>query len=93
LQETCPDGSRIVTASRDKTARIWDAATAGDARHSDHCPDGARHVGDPTRMIASSRSPHWAIFLIEKFAYYSLLLTVVKPCRRLMRQTGHSGQT
>jgi WD40 repeat protein len=23
-----PDGSRIVTASSDKTARIWDAATA-----------------------------------------------------------------
>jgi WD40 repeat protein len=23
-----PDGSRIVTASRDKTARIWDAASA-----------------------------------------------------------------
>src|ERR1700730_8725364 len=40
-------------------------------------------TSDPTRMIASSRSPHWAIFLIEKFAYYSLLLTVVKPCRRL----------
>ena len=27
-----PDGSRIVTASADKTARIWDAATANGDR-------------------------------------------------------------
>ena len=24
-----PDGSKIVTASKDKTARVWDAATGG----------------------------------------------------------------
>ena len=26
-KDTCPDGKRIVTASRDGTARVWDANT------------------------------------------------------------------
>jgi WD40 repeat protein/serine/threonine protein kinase/TPR repeat protein len=49
-----PDGTRIVTASADKTARIWDALTGAQlmvmARHTDrvfdaaYSPDGARIV-------------------------------------------------
>jgi WD40 repeat protein len=49
-----PDGSRIVTASDDKTARIWDAATAKEIAvlrgHDDRVvsaafsPDGSRIV-------------------------------------------------
>ena len=29
-----PDGARIVTASDDKTARVWDAATGKQPRHA-----------------------------------------------------------
>ena len=49
-----PDGSRIVTASRDKTARIWDAASAkeiavlrgheGAVNSAAFSPDGSRIV-------------------------------------------------
>ena len=49
-----PDGSRIVTASADKTARIWDAASAkeiavlrghdGDVSSAAFSPDGSRIV-------------------------------------------------
>ena len=36
-----PDGARIVTASEDNTARVWDAATGGSARRA----AGARGLG------------------------------------------------
>jgi WD40 repeat protein len=49
-----PDGTRIVTASRDKTARIWDARTgvqltvlaghAGEVESAAYSPDGTRIV-------------------------------------------------
>ena len=49
-----PDGTRIVTASRDKTARVWDAATGkslatlagheGDVMSAQFSPDGTRIV-------------------------------------------------
>ena len=38
------DGRRIVTASRDHTARVWDAETGGAARDLD-LPRGARRIG------------------------------------------------
>ena len=60
-----PDGTRIVTASRDKTARVWDAATGKTARHArwdmrdavrsaQFSPDGTRIVtasGDKTARV------------------------------------------
>ena len=58
-----PDGARIVTASEDKTARIWDANTGEQiATYSGHddavwhaafSPDGARVVtsGDNTARV------------------------------------------
>jgi dipeptidyl aminopeptidase/acylaminoacyl peptidase len=59
-----PDGTRVVTASRDKTARVWDAATGkpvtGPLAHQDEVgsaafsPDGTRVVtasGDQTARV------------------------------------------
>ena len=64
-----PDGTRIVTASRDKTARIWDARTGaqlavlsghGDAVNSAaYSPDGTRIVTasfDKTARIWDART-------------------------------------
>src|SRR5262249_31585682 len=79
-----PDGSRIVTASWDKTARIWDAATATEIAvlrgHEDvvysaaFSPDGSRIVtsGDKTARI-------WDAHLQTMSA--TLLLT--EACARL----------
>ena len=49
-----PDGARVVTASEDKTARVWDAATGapigkplqheGEVYRAAFSPDGARVV-------------------------------------------------
>ena len=63
-----PDGSRIVTASADKTARIWDAATAkeiavlrgheGAVNSAAFSPDGSRIVtasADKTARIWDAR--------------------------------------
>ena len=55
-----PDGSRIVTASADNTARIWDAATAKEiavlrgyrVNSAAFSPDGSRIV------TARGRCPH-----------------------------------
>jgi WD domain, G-beta repeat len=65
-----PDGTRIVTASDDKTARIWDARTgaqlAGLSGHGDrldsaaYSPDGTRIVtasGDRTARVWDARVP------------------------------------
>ena len=64
-----PDGSRIVTASGDKTARIWDAASAkeiavlrghdGAVYSAAFSPDGSRIVtasGDKTARIWDAAS-------------------------------------
>jgi WD40 repeat protein len=54
-----PDGSRIVTASQDSTARIWDAASAKEIavlRHENgvtsaaFSPDGSRIVAGLARI-------------------------------------------
>jgi len=52
-----PDGARIVTASADNTARIWDARTGTQLAvltgHSDHVGT-ARYSPDGTRIVTSS---------------------------------------
>ena len=66
-----PDGARIVTASNDKTARIWDAHTGVElavlSGHDDHVasaaysPDGTRVVtasDDKTARIWDARTGH-----------------------------------
>ncbi|MGO9037041.1 MAG: protein kinase domain-containing protein [Steroidobacteraceae bacterium] len=66
-----PDGSRVVTASNDKTARIWDAHTGIElaelSGHEDHVafaaysPDGTRIVtasDDKTARVWDARTGH-----------------------------------
>src|SRR5947208_13802115 len=60
-----PDGQRIVTASWDKTARLWDAASGkpvGELMTHEACVYSERHSGDyhvgaPARAVA--RPPSW----------------------------------
>ena len=52
-----PDGSRIVTASRDRTARIWDAATAKEIavlRGHDDVVNSAAFSPDGSRIVTAS---------------------------------------
>ncbi|HEV3193111.1 MAG TPA: hypothetical protein VGY54_21535, partial [Polyangiaceae bacterium] len=52
-----PEGSRIVTASLDKTARIWDAATAKEIavlRGHDDIVHSAAFSPDGSRIVATS---------------------------------------
>ena len=52
-----PDGSRIVTASEDKTARIWDAATAKEIavlRGHDDAVMSAAFSPDGSRIVTAS---------------------------------------
>jgi WD40 repeat protein len=52
-----PDGSRIVTASRDKTARIWDAATGKEItllRGQEDLVTSAAFSPDGTRIVTTS---------------------------------------
>jgi WD40 repeat protein len=82
-----PDGARIATASEDKTARIWDAATGKEITvlrgHESYVlsaafsPDGARIVtasGDKTARI-------WDVH----FATMSTKDLVVEVCTRRLR--------
>ena len=51
-----PDGTRVVTASADKTARIWDAATGKEVavlRHEDEVYSAAFST-DGTRIVTTS---------------------------------------
>ena len=53
-----PDGSRIVTASRDKTARIWDATSAEEIavlRGHDSFVQSAAFSPDGSRLVTASR--------------------------------------
>jgi len=53
-----PDGTRIVTASNDNTARIWDAKTGAQLAvllgHGDHV-ESAAYSPDGTRIVTASR--------------------------------------
>ena len=57
LPRTRPDGTRIVTASFDKTARIWDATTGAQLavlRGHDSGVNGAMYSPDGTRIVTAS---------------------------------------
>jgi hypothetical protein len=54
--EFSPDGSRILTASRDKTAKLWDAASGKPIASFEH-PDGLNHAvfsPDGARILTAS---------------------------------------
>jgi hypothetical protein len=83
-----PDGMRIITASRDRTARVWDAATGEPLtepmRHDNRVnaaafsPDGSRVVtgsADGTARVwdlPAALAPAWAADLAEAIAGYRL---------------------
>ena len=80
-----PDGSRIVTASWDNTARIWDAATAKEIavlRGHDYCVSSAAFSPDGSRIVTASEDKTariWDVHL-ETMSAKSLL---VEACTRL----------
>ena len=58
-----PDGSRIVTASQDKTARVWDAATAKEIavlRGHESYVTSAAFSPDGTRIVHGVLGQHRA---------------------------------
>jgi WD40 repeat protein len=96
-----PDGSRIVTASDDRTAPIWDAATAkeiavlrghdDDVKSAAFSPDGSRIVtasSDKTARIWDARLPTMSVkdLLAEACAR---LAGVSKLTRDEMRLAGY----
>ena len=96
-----PDGSRIVTASEDKTARIWDAASAKEIAvlrgHDNYVnsaafsPDGSRIVtasGDKTARIWDAHLQTMAVkdLLAEACVH---LAGVTKLTRDEMRLAGY----
>jgi WD40 repeat protein len=96
-----PDGSRIVTASGDKTARIWDAATAKEIAvlrgHESYVnsaafsPDGARIItasGDRTARIWDA---HLLTMLVKDLLAETCvhLAGVTKFTREEMRLAGY----
>ena len=52
-----PDGKRVVTASKDKTARVWDAATGapiGEPMQHDDAVYSATYSADGKRVVTAS---------------------------------------
>jgi len=58
LEADSPDGTRIVTASRDRTVRVWDAATGRQVvvlnGHTDTVVS-ANYSSDGTRIVTAAR--------------------------------------
>ena len=52
-----PDGQRVVTASEDKTARLWDAASGkpiGEPMKHEDCVNSAQFSPDGQRVVTAS---------------------------------------
>src|SRR5262249_3462956 len=96
-----PDGSRIVTASDDKTARIWDAATAKEIAvlrgHADvlrsavFSPDGSRIVTASADETARVWDAHLQMMAVKNLLAQTcvLLAGVTKLTREEMRLAGY----
>jgi hypothetical protein len=51
-----PDGSRIVTGSRDRTAKVWDARTGQELKGEPNPPETKSGPTSPGRSCGRSRS-------------------------------------
>ena len=80
-----PDGWRIVTASWDKTARIWDAASAKEIvvlRAHDNAPWSAAFSPNGWRIVTASHDTTariWDVHLLT----ISVKALLVEACARL----------
>src|SRR6185437_14995280 len=78
-----PDGTRIVTASRDKTARIWDAVTGREIAalrgHQDHVT-GAAFRFDGSRIVTSSDDGTARIWNVSTLVYTTRAELVRRAC-------------
>ena len=80
-----PDGTRILTASRDKTAKLWDATSGklivsfshqDEVNDAEFSPDGARILtasGDKTAKLWDAASGK----LIASFAHQGIVISGV----------------
>ena len=100
-----PDGTRIVTASWDKTARIWDAATAKEIavlRGHENSVNSAAFSPDGSRIVTASWDETARIWdaHIEMMSTKDLLteacvrlIDLTKLTRDEMRLAGHPDST
>ena len=82
-----PDGSRVVTASWDKTARIWDAATGREIvalRGHDNYVLSAAFSPDGSRVVTASYDNTARIWDVH-FAAMATKDLVVESCTRRLR--------
>ena len=81
------DGSRVVTASHDKTARIWDTATAKEIavlRGHDASVVSAVFSPDGTRIVTASRDTTARVW-DSRLQNMSVKDLLVEACARLAR--------
>jgi WD40 repeat protein len=97
-----PDGSRIVTASWDKTARIWDAATTmeivalrGHEGPAAFSPDGSRIVAASRDKTARIWDAHLQTMAVKDLLAQACarLAGVTKLTREEMRLIGYPDAT
>jgi dipeptidyl aminopeptidase/acylaminoacyl peptidase len=88
-----PDGQRIVTASADKTARIWDAATGkpiGELRGHDSAVRSAAFSPDGKRIVTASfdkTARIWDVFANTQ-ALVSAAKAAVPRCLTTVQRKG-----
>jgi WD40 repeat protein len=81
-----PDGSRIVTASWDNTARIWDAATAKEIavlRGHDSLVHSAAFSPDGSRIVTASDDTTARIWDTHHLQAMSAKALLAEACARL----------
>jgi WD40 repeat protein len=82
-----PDGRRIVTASLDKTARIWDASSGQEIhvlRGHEDSVSSAAFSPDGTRIVTASLDNTVRVWDVH-FATMSMQGLIVEVCTRRLR--------
>ena len=79
-----PDGTRVLTASADKTARIWDATTGKEIAQlrGEELLNSARFSPDGLRVVTTSAFDHAARIWDVSFATMSTKKLVAEVCTR-----------